>query len=203
MDEVRYDFISAIAAGALIAIGAAVNLTIGGIAGAALFCVGLAAILYFGFSLYTGKAGLLLWGAIPFYRLMMIWVGNWVGASAAGFLLWFCNPDLSVAATELWQTRLSMGIRPLFFKSVFCGMLMYIAVTSYKKTEKIEFVILPVMVFILAGFCHSIADMAYASIASIRAIELWPLLIVSFGNLIGCNILAMNHTLVTCKAPSK
>ena len=53
---------SSITAGILIAIGAAVNLTIGSIAGAALFCVGLASILHFNFDLYTGKAGLVSLG---------------------------------------------------------------------------------------------------------------------------------------------
>lgn len=72
-------------------------------------------------------------------------------------------------------------------------MLMYIAVTAYKANQKIEFVILPVMVFILAGFYHSIADMAYAAMANLKVRDAWPILITIVGNFIGCNLMAICH----------
>ena len=184
---------SSIAAGILITIGAAVNLTIGGIAGAALFCVGLASILHFHFDLYTGKAGLVVWKEISIPRLLLVLLGNFFGATMAGLILSQCNPDLSVVATKLWETRLQVQPLIILAKSVFCGMLMYIAVTAYKANQKIEFVILPVMVFILAGFYHSIADMAYAAIANIKVRDAWPILITIAGNFIGCNLMAICH----------
>ena len=44
-------------AGIFIALGCVVNLAVGGVVGAALFSLGLTAILSFGFNLFTGKAG--------------------------------------------------------------------------------------------------------------------------------------------------
>lgn len=44
-------------AGIFISIGCVVNLAVGGIVGAALFSLGLTAILVFNFNLFTGKAG--------------------------------------------------------------------------------------------------------------------------------------------------
>lgn len=48
-----------ILAGMMIAIGGIINLSIGGIAGALLFSMGLLTILTLRFELFTGKAGLL------------------------------------------------------------------------------------------------------------------------------------------------
>ena len=51
------NWIKSIMAGIFISIGCVVNLAVGGIVGAALFSLGLTAILVFNFNLFTGKAG--------------------------------------------------------------------------------------------------------------------------------------------------
>ena len=51
------EFVKSILAGIAIAIGAYINLKIGGIAGAVLFSVGLFLVCNFGLNLYTGKVG--------------------------------------------------------------------------------------------------------------------------------------------------
>lgn len=73
---------------------------------------------------------------------------------------------------------------------IFCGLLMFIASDGFKTIEnpvgKIAAVFLPVMVFILSGFEHCIADMFYFSLASDFTIQsMFALLVISLGNTIG------------------
>jgi formate/nitrite transporter FocA (FNT family) len=76
-------------------------------------------------------------------------------------------------------------------------MLMFLAVDTYKKHHKdypvLSYiaVILGVVVFILAGFEHSIADMLYAVLAGKVTEFLLPLLIITLGNAIGGNLIPM------------
>lgn len=185
-------YYNGLAAGSMIAIAAAVNLAVGGIAGAIFFSVGLAAILYFQFDLYTGKAGLVGEGKLKILPLLAILGENFLGAVLAGLALGSINTGAANTAYALWQTRLAAHPLILLVKGFFCGILMYFAVTAYNSEKKIEFVILPVTAFILAGFCHSIADMGYLAIASsatdgtLYAKDMWPLIPVIFGNFLGC-----------------
>lgn len=52
--------VGGVAAGAMIAVAAALYLKVGGFYGAIMFSIGLLTILWYGFNLYTGKIGQLL-----------------------------------------------------------------------------------------------------------------------------------------------
>lgn len=73
--------ILSILAGIAISVGCILYLTIGGIAGAILFCVGLSTILIFKWNLFTGKAGLLITQEISVVKLSEIWLGNLIGTA--------------------------------------------------------------------------------------------------------------------------
>ena len=78
----------------------------------------------------------------------------------------------------------------LFILAIFCGMLMFIAADGYKKIEhsagKFLAIFLPVIVFILSGFEHCIANMFYFSIACAwTAKSFGYLLVMSLGNAAG------------------
>ena len=68
-----------------------------------------------------------------------------------------------VKNTDSWPSLLILGF--------FCGLLMYLAVESFRRKDEIPapgrilMVFLCVMVFILSGFEHCIADMYYFSVA--------------------------------------
>lgn len=49
--------------------------------------------------------------------------------------------------------------------AVGCGAMMFLAVDSYRRSQSWLFVILPIVIFILSGFEHSIANMFYLSLA--------------------------------------
>lgn len=81
------EFIKSILAGIAIAIGAYINLKIGGVAGAVLFSVGLFLVCIFKLNLYTGKVGYT--GII---KNLPILLGNAVGA----LLLWFYPTEKAI-----------------------------------------------------------------------------------------------------------
>ena len=79
--------IKSILAGFMIALSAAIYLSVGGVIGAFMFSIGLLSILYFQYSLFTGKAGMLAEGAIRPERLVLVWLGNLIGCAAFGALM--------------------------------------------------------------------------------------------------------------------
>ncbi|MDD4690444.1 MAG: formate/nitrite transporter family protein, partial [Eubacteriales bacterium] len=69
--------------------------------------------------------------------------------------------------------------------------LMYMAVQGSARAEmsyKPFVAMLPVAVFIFSGYAHCVADMFYYSAAQMYAQAALPILFVTAGNVIGCNI---------------
>ena len=194
-----------IAAGFCIGIGGIVSLMQSNkIAGAFLFAVGLLTILIFRFNLFTGMVGYLTdnllekkWGYL--FTLLLVWLGNLAGTAIASILARLTRSgELMVAkCKDLVQVKLSDSWYSLLILGVFCGILMFIAVDTYKKKigEK-DFlcciaVFMGVMVFILAGFEHSIADMFYFFLSGRMLDSLGALAIITLGNAIGGNIIPL------------
>jgi len=169
---------SAFASGIFIGLAGTVFLSVPNkIAGAFLFGFGLLTIVCSGFKLYTGAIGyLVLQGKkTPSYllTLLMIWIGNWIGTFLVGTALRFSRVGGSVAARaeSLCQVKMADGWISLLVLSFFCGILMFLAVDSFRRKDEIPsiartaLVFLCVMVFILSGFEHCVADMYYFSAA--------------------------------------
>ena len=75
---------------------------------------------------------------------------------------------------------------------------MYIAVDTYKNRINIDnhflcsaIIIICVMVFILAGFEHSIADIFYFVMSGRLKESVVPLLLITLGNSIGSNVIPL------------
>ena len=178
--------IKAFLAGIAIAIGCVANLTVGGIGGAFLFSCGLLTVLYFGFNLYTGKAGLVVDENFKLIYLLEILFGNIFGtAVVAAIILGTKNNAVIEGCINIVEKRFTHGFFGTIFLSILCGILMYVAVTGYKKTKSPVIVILPVMVFVTCGFEHCIADAFYYIVAG-RALGYVYLPITVIGNFIGC-----------------
>lgn len=181
-----------ILAGTMISIGGTVFLSLAEtskIAGAIFFSVALLCICMQGYSLYTGKIGFILsdhskdaMGDIWFGLL-----GNIIATVVFGIALGYAIPNIVEAAKPICESKLEQEWLGTLIRSVFCGMLMYQAVSIYKKQEKNVFGILfCVPVFILSGFEHSIANMFYFSAAGMYSFDvIIYMLIVLVGNSIG------------------
>lgn len=199
--------ISSVLAGIMIAIGGSVYVPLaaeGGvqkIAGAIFFAIGLFSVLLFRFHLFTGKVCYVCQRKDPPLRrlceMLVILTGNAVGAGGVGLLL---SGKLMGQAGALVTAKLQIPLWRVFILSAFCCMLIYLAVEAYRRaTEgavRVTMVFLGVIVFILAGFEHSVADIFYFAAARRLTPEaLLFLLVVVLGNAVGGIALASLHAL--------
>jgi len=163
MDKMRM-FVKAIYAGFAIGIGGIIYLSVDNKVLASLFfSFGLSTIVTQGFNLYTGKIGFVKeWREMP--DMMLILAGNFMGTFIAAMLAKAAN--LGIDSTQMVHNKLDNSLIHVFLLSVFCGVMMYLAIDNYNKSKNIVFVIAAVMIFILSGFEHSIANMFYFEIAN-------------------------------------
>lgn len=179
--------------GVAIALGGTVFLSCENkIVGAFLFGTGLFVILNFGFYLYTGKVGYIVEKKISYAgEVALIWLGNFLGTFFSAILILHTRiSSIAEKAKILCDTKSADGILSILILSFFCGMLMFIAADGFKSIEnplgKIAAIFLPVVVFILSGFEHCVANMFYFSLA--RAWNLhnfFYLLLMTLGNALG------------------
>lgn len=183
----------AIATGFAIGIGGVVYLSCDNkYIGAFLFGTGLFVILSFGFNLFTGKVGYAVENK-PSYLidLAVIWLGNLIGTAATAALI-LCTriSGIGEKAQAICEVKLNDTLPSNFVLAFFCGMLMFIAADGYKTINnsagKMLAIFLPVVVFILSGFEHCVANMFYFTIAQVWSLKTFGYLIVmSLGNAVG------------------
>ena len=188
-------FILAICAGICIGIGGTVFLASpNNIIGAFLFCVGLLTILVFKFNLYTGMLGYVLDNKPSYlFTVLVVWCGNFVGTALTALLVKSTRSGdaLAAKAQALAQTKLNDKLISLFILGIFCGILMYLAVETYKHKElgdifRFAALFLCVALFILSGFEHCIANMYYFSVAGVWSCNtLLMILLMTLGNSLG------------------
>ncbi len=191
--------INAVLAGIFIGLAGTVYLSVPDkFAGAFLFGFGLLTIVCCSFKLYTGAIGYLVnqGRKAGSYTVMLavIWTGNWIGTWLVGASL-RCSragAELSRKAASLCSAKVADDWISLLVLGFFCGMLMYLAVESFRRKNELPvpapvlMVFLCVMVFILSGFEHCIADMFYFSAAGAwNADSLKTILIITAGNSLG------------------
>jgi len=187
-------FLISILGGVSISIGGAVFINApNAVIGSFLFSLGLFLVCHFKWGLYTGRVQNLVEvsvkSSIP--ELATVYLGNLAGTLFAGYLIRFCSKAEVVSKVEsIAQYKLSLPVLSVLILSFFCGIMMYVAVTGFKRIEdpvgKHLAIVLPVMVFILSGFEHSIADLFYISAANawdIKAVQFSA--VAAIGNLLG------------------
>lgn len=192
-------FVYAVLAGAAIAIGGVAFLSCEDrVVGAIFFCVGLFTVCTFGLNLFTGKV-CYLFDNPPSYLLflLMVWVGNLAGAALVGYGVRTTRiASIAEKAAELCQTKLDDGLWSIFLLAVFCNVLIFIAVDGFKNDPhqlgKYLGLFLGVVVFILCGFEHCVANMFYFSVANAWSGKtVLYLLVMTLGNSCGGLILPL------------
>ena len=84
------------------------------------------------------------------------------------------------------EVKLGDSLFSLLVLAVFCGLLMFVAVDGYRRTQHPLILLMCVAAFILCGFEHCIADMFYFSLAGAPAhAALLRLAVITLGNGIG------------------
>lgn len=173
-----------ILSGILIGIGGTIYLSVENkIVGSILFSIGLLSICYLKLPLYTGKIGYLIKKEISIYDLFYILMGNILGALITGLVIGYSKSNIYELALNLINNKHQINYLIVLINSIFCGILMYIAVNTFKENKSIIGILFAVPVFILSGFEHSIAYCFYAGAA--RNIDLLFLLVAAVGNSLG------------------
>lgn len=153
------------------------------IVGSLLFSLGLISVILLEANLFTGKIGYVN-SKQSILDSLLILVFNLVAATIVG-LIYRCSSDAAVPIVESKLLVFSETWWLTGLKSIGCGAAIYLAVEGYKKSKSLIPVILGVMVFILAGWNHCIADCFYMAAGSSSALAIPYLLVVIVGNSIG------------------
>ena len=188
-------FLSGISAGILISLGGSVFLACENrIAGAVFFCVALLCICYKGYSLFTGRVGYALRDASKEYfsALGLGLLGNIAGTALCGAAIRLALPSLIDKAIAVCDPKLGQTFLQTLLRALFCGILMYLAVSIFAKHKTPVSILWCVPAFILSGFEHCVADMFYFAVCG------WPTLqgiaflaTAVLGNAIGALILPL------------
>lgn len=193
-------FAFAVLAGTCIAVGGAAYLSVESkLIGALLFTVGLFTVCTFGLNLYTGKvcyvfenkAGYLL-------DVIIIWLGNLVGTwlAAQAYLATRIGEAMAVKASALCEVKLGDDIVSIFILAIFCNVMIFIGVDGFKRNPhevgKYLALFFGVVVFIICGFEHCVANMFYFSVAGVWSAKTFGyLLVMTLGNAVGGVILPL------------
>lgn len=177
--------LKSILAGITIGFGCIVYVLQGGILGSFLFSLALLTVVMQNMNLYTGKIGYIQ-NIKDFMYMMLMAVFNFIGIGLFAWMMTFTTLDYSSVNTII-QNKLSMPDISSFILAICCGVMMYIAVDNFKKVLHPFFIIMPIMLFILCGFEHCIANVGYFVLGQIDVTwdNISKVLIYVAGNAVG------------------
>ncbi len=183
-------FVLAIAAGAFIAYGAQVSLTVmtgtaenlsWGLSkwiGAMVFATGLMMVVLTGAELFTGNVMMMfsvLEKKISWMKLFRSWtivyIGNFVGSILLAGLVYYsgachnCSDALGVMGITTAAGKVSLTFVEAFTRGILCNWLVCLAVwmatSSRRVIGKIFAIFFPIMTFVASGYEHSVANMFF------------------------------------------
>ncbi len=182
--------------------GSLVSRTIGSL----FFSVALLCICYKKYSLYTGKIGYILeqHGKADISVLLWGLVGNILATVPVGLLMRYAIPSMGTAADVVCAAKLSQDWWQTLVRGIFCGFLVYLAVTIFRDKNSTQAILIGIPTFILSGYEHSIADMFYFGAAGVlNADAILFLALVVLGNSIGAVLMAVLERIVTPPAKTE
>jgi formate/nitrite transporter len=148
---------------------------------AAVFPVGLMLIVLVGGELFTGNCLMtfaLLQKKIKVLSyastLLQVLAGNFIGSALIAGLLYlggvYNNPVMAERIIQIADAKLYLSFMQVISKGILCNMLVslavWLSVTSKDTTGKILGCWFPIMLFVLCGYEHVIANMFYLPMAS-------------------------------------
>ena len=145
-----------ILSGIMVGIGTVIN-TLGKerCVGALLFSFSLLSIIHLQLPLYSGRIGFV--GQTSACGLAAMLGCNFVGAALPPVLVAAVRGEFREALLGAAQGKFGKGFLAMFVLGILCGVMMFVAV--YAKKDVI--VVFCIMIFILSGFEHCVADFPY------------------------------------------
>lgn len=190
-------FKKAICSGIAVGIGFTIFANTSQIIGGFLFCLGLLTVIFFECNLYTGKVGYLMRQPDKLKAikdLLIIILGNATGMFIYTLMLkqtrYISSPDLVLKLQALTDARLNDDPLSILILSIFCGVIMFMVVDTYKTNENkivaVIYIFLGIVGFIVAGYEHSIANMFHFFMNDSYTLKTFAyLLIMLIGNGLG------------------
>ena len=169
-----------ILAGILIGLGVIINLqSANPVIGALLFSFGLLTIINMQLNLYTGKIGYL--NEFQDWKFLIpVLLFNCLGIAATIGLYTIGNQNLVDIITNAANIKFEKSILTLFINAFFCGELIHFAV----KNKITIITIFAVIIFILIGAEHCIADFPYL-LFNLSIINIFKFIAIVLGNSLG------------------
>lgn len=170
------------------------------------FPMGLILVILLKTELFTGNSLLvipLINKKISIKSLLLNWllvyIGNFIGSVILSLLIYksgsLTNETLINTFISIANKKVSYSFINLFILGILCNMLVctavFLGVTSKNIIDKIFVIFIPIFLFVLLGFEHSVANMFYLSIASLLGklnfinLLVHNLLPVTLGNIVG------------------
>lgn len=173
-----------ILAGILIGLGVIINLQSEIPAlGALLFSFGLLTIINMQLNLYTGKIGFIT-SIEESKNLINILIFNFIGIGLTIIIYGIGNKNFIDTIIPAANIKFSKDILTLFINACFCGALIHFAV----KNKTTILTIFAIMIFILIGAEHCVADFAYFTFVP-NGINTIKFIAIILGNSLGAIII--------------
>ena len=154
--------------------------------GAFLFSLGLISVFLLEANLYTGKIGSIELKIKCIVNLLITLLFNFIGIAIVA-LIALSNNDIVMKTAEVVASKINKEWYQILLDSIMCGALIELAVGLKKKTNSLLPTVLCIMVFIISGFEHCIANLFYY-IVGYQSFNIFGLLAFVFyilGNSIG------------------
>ncbi len=209
-------FLLGILAGAFIGFGglgntiasqtfAAIDPGVAKLLGAAVFPVGLILVVVCGAELFTGNNLMTLavmnkkiTGGQLAKNWCVVWIGNLVGSVALALMLYYggvLGGDAGTKAIAIAESKATLDIAAMILRGALCNILVVLAVWMATSAQdiisKLFAVWFPIMLFVLCGFEHSVANMYFIPMGMLLGAKVTiaqcatNLICVTIGNMIG------------------
>lgn len=173
--------------------------------GASVFPVGLMLVVICGAELFTGNNLMTLAcmeKKITLKQLLrnwgLVWLGNFIGSLFLVVLVYYGTVligDSATKAISIAESKVSIGITAMFLRGILCNILVvlgvWMATAGQDIVSKIFSCWFPIMLFVLCGFEHSVANMFFIPMGMVLGANvimsqlLINLVIVTLGNVVG------------------
>lgn len=178
-------------------------------AGACVFPVGLMLVVVCGAELFTGNNLMtiaLMDKKIKIKQMLRNWgfvyLANFIGAIILVIFIYFSGiltQDAAIKAINVAESKASLDFIQAFLRSIMCNILVVLAVWfatfGQDIISKIFACWFPIMLFVLCGFEHSIANMFFIPMGMVLGADInicqlvFNLVTVTLGNIVGGAIL--------------
>lgn len=178
--------------------------------GAAVFPVGLMLVVFTGSELFTGDTLMtmaVIDKKISFYQMIRTWVlvylGNLIGSLILAFLIFksgMISGPVKDLVFSLATGKLSLDFSVAIIRGILCNILVVLGIwfshAAQDVVSKIWGIWFPIMLFVLAGFEHSVANMFFLPLARFSGLgvswaSIWfqNIIPVTIGNIISGGII--------------